>query len=148
VLLGSWAFRTNRRHAFVLGLDCSWCVRRLSFTPDGCMVCLAGLRTLETFRASPDWLRWMDVLRDDPDAKDILADWLEDEGLPDAGADLRGSAWVKCQGCKGKGVVLDEWLWVGPDGGRPCDWAWCFGGKVLVTEIEQRRRRKAVNKEG
>jgi hypothetical protein len=147
VLLGSWAFRTNRRHAFVLGLDCSWCGRRLSFTPDGCMVCLAGLRTLEAVGAGPDWLRWMDVLRQDTDAKDVLADWLEDQGLAEAGADLRAATFEACDGCGGKGVIRDKWLWVGPDGGRPCDWAWCFGGKVLVTEIEKRHRKRAAGQE-
>lgn len=121
---------------YVLGLRiaCGWCDRELWRVQDACLGCRAALHRLDRIHGTEAWRTWLDVLRREPEAAPIVADWLEEQGWLDAADDLRTLVPADCRKCEGKGVIRDRWLTVWPHEGKACPH--CNGFKrVLLKEM-------------
>lgn len=114
-----------------LVVSCEWCDCRTRDCSLSCMVCLPQVRRLLEWerRHRAAWRNWLDVLWCDLDEKWVVAEWLEENGQPDAAGQLRDLDAVPCERCQGTGRVRNRWLTVWPHNGEPCKV--CCNGKVL-----------------
>ncbi len=74
-----YAFWHLRRPWWIV-VCCDWCkdLPRVH-SRRGCMVCASLYRRLDAFLISAEWQRWRALLREDPETRFIVADWLEDQ---------------------------------------------------------------------
>ncbi len=109
-----------------IAVRCEW--HGVAPIRNGCMLCGPLIDRVLAFVRSDAWQEWLLVVREDPSAAPILADWLEEQGQPVLADEARRTAFVDCPTCKGKGGF-------GHTVESTADWGGCYPckqtGKVL-----------------